>query len=103
MVNRVVSLNMLANKWPLEPSSDVNPACQTYLSALAQNIENDQRRSKRQWFKFRAQEEESLLGDTGRPLKCPDLDQTLPPAPPALLNSRPCIWLTAPSVATPKA
>ena len=55
MVNVVVSLNMLANKWSWEPSSDMGPACQTYLSALAQNIENDQRRSKRQWFKFRAQ------------------------------------------------
>ena len=59
MVNRVVSLKMLANKLPLESSSDLDPARQAYLSALAQNVENDLRRHKRQLSKFRAQEDES--------------------------------------------
>ena len=41
MVNRVVSLKMLANKWSLEASSAMGLDCQNYLSTLAQNIEND--------------------------------------------------------------
>ena len=66
-------------------------------------MEKDQRRYKRQLFKFRAQEDESLLDDTGRPLKCPDLGVTLPPVPPGLVNSRPRIWLAGPNVvSTPK-
>ena len=90
MVNRVVALKMLANKWPLESSSAMDLDCQNYLSALAQNVENDQRRYKGQRFKFRAQEEEPLSDDTGMPLKCPDVDQTLPPVPAGLMNHRPC-------------
>ena len=43
MVNRVVFLETLAENWSLEPFSDMDPACQTYLSALARNVENDQR------------------------------------------------------------
>ena len=35
MVNTVVLLKMLANKWSLEPSSVMDPARQSYLSALA--------------------------------------------------------------------
>ena len=101
MVNRVASFKMLAIKWSLEPSSDMGPARQTYLPALAQNIENGRRRYKRQWSKFRAQVEGHLLDDTGMPLKCPDLYQTLPPVPAGLLNSRPCLCLTAPNVTSP--
>ena len=81
----------------------MDPARHAYFSALTQNVENDQRRYKRQWFKFRAQEDESLLDDAGAPLRGPDLDKTLPPAPPGLLNSRPCLWLKGPNVvSTPK-
>ena len=81
----------------------MDPDRQTYLSALAQNIENGQRRYTRQWFKFRAQEDEALLDDTGIILKSPDLDQTLPPVPAGLMNSRPCLWLSALNAAsTPK-
>ena len=48
MVNRVVSLKMQANKWPLEASLDMDHDCQVYISALSLNIEDDQRRSRRQ-------------------------------------------------------
>ena len=71
MVNRVVSLRTLANKWSLGASSDMDIGCQNCLSTLAQNVENDQRRYKRQWFKFRAQEDEPLLDDTGMPHEMP--------------------------------
>ena len=66
-------------------------------------MEKGRRGYKRQLFKFRAQEDESLLGDTGRPLECPDLGATLPPAPQGLANSRPRLWLAGPNViSTPK-
>ena len=68
MVNRAVSLKMQANNWFLEASPGMGNDCQAYISVLAQNIENDQRRSRRQWFQFRVQEDEPVLGDTGRPL-----------------------------------
>ena len=103
MVNRVASLKMQANLWPLEASPEMGRGCQDYFSALALNIANDQRRSRRQWFKFRAQEDETSLGETGWPLRCPDVDQALPPAPAGLAAHRPCLWLPTPCVvSTPK-
>ena len=100
MVNRAVSLKMLANKWPLEASSDMDHDCQNYLSASSQNIENDPRRYKRQRRKFRAQENTLLLDDASRPLRFPDSDKALPPIPAGLANHRPCFWLSAPDVAS---
>ena len=103
MVNRVASLKMNTDNWPLGVPPVLGPDCQAYLSAVATNIGNDQRRSRRQWFKFRAQEDETLLCDTGRPLRCPDTDQVLPPVPVGLAAHRPCLWLPAPCVvSTPK-
>ena len=61
-------------------------------------MENDLRRYKRQLFKFRAQEDESPIDDAGRPLKCPDLDATLPPVPPGLATSRARLWIAGPNV-----
>ena len=80
---------MQANKWPLEASPEMGRGCQDYISALTLNIENDQRRSRRQWFKFRAQEDETLLDGTGRPLRCPDVDEALRPVPVGLTAHRP--------------
>ena len=57
MVNRVVSPKMQANKRPLEAELDMGRDCQGCIPALTLNIENDQRRSRRQRFKFRAQED----------------------------------------------
>ena len=100
MVNRAVSLKMLPNTWPLEASSDMDLDWRNYLPALAQNVENGQRRYKRQRFKFRAQEDEPLSDDAGTPLRCPDSDRTLPPVPAGLVNQRPCFWRSAPNVAS---
>ena len=77
--------------------------CQDYTAALALNIENDQRRSRRQRFKLRAQKDEILLDDTGRPLRCPGIDKVIPPVPVGLASHRPCLWLPASGeVSTPK-
>ena len=103
LVNRLVSLKMQANKWSVEASPDMDNDCQNYISALARNIENGRRRYMRQWFKFRVQEDELLLDDSGRPLRCPDSDQVLPPIPVGLATHRPCLCLPAPCAAsTPK-
>ena len=51
MVNRAVPLKTQACNWSLEVSPGVDQDCQDYIAASALNIENDQRRSKRQRFK----------------------------------------------------
>ena len=103
MVNRVVSLKTTAKNWSLKVSPEMGPDCQAYISAVATNIEDDQRRSRRQWLKFRAQEDETLLDDLGRPPAFPDDDRAVPPVPVGLAAHRPCLWLTAPCVvSTPK-
>ena len=101
MVNRVATLKVTANNWSLEASPDMGPGWQAYISAVATNIENDQRRSRRRRFKFRIQEDETAPDDAGRPLACPDADRAVPPVPAGLAAHRPCLWLPAPCVVPP--
>ena len=91
---------MQANNGSSEASPEMGPDCQAYISA-ATKLGNVRRRSRRQWSKFRAQEGETLLGDSGRPLACPDGDRAVPPVPAGLAAHRPCLWLPAPCVVPP--
>ena len=102
MVSRVAPLEVSANNWSLEASPDMDPDCQAYIAAVAKNIENDQRRCRRQWFKFRSQEEGALLDDSGIPLRCPEEDEVVPPVPVGLAAHRPCLWVPPPCISTPK-
>ena len=104
MAKHVVALKMQADYWSLDVSPDMDSDCRDYISAAATNIENDQRRPRRQWFEFCAQEDETFLGDPGRPLACPDEDRAAPPVPAGLATHRPCLWFPAPCVvSTPQA
>ena len=102
ILNRVVSLQMSANNWSLEASPDMDPDCKAYIAAASKNIENGQRRSRRQWVKFRAQEEETLLDVSGRPLRRPEEDEVVPPVPAGLAEHRPCLWVALRCISTPK-
>ena len=100
MVSRAVDLKMGANKWSVDAPPEMCSDCRDYISAVVMNTENVQRRSRRQWVKFRAQEDETLLDDSGGPLACPDEDRVAPPVPAGLAAHRPCFWLQAPCVSS---
>ena len=100
MVNRVVTLKMQANNWSLDVPPDMDTDCRGYIHAVLTNMDNGRHRSRRQLFNFRAQEDETLLGDSGRPLVRPDVDRAVLPVPAGLVAHRPCLWLTAPHVAS---
>ena len=98
MASRVASLKMKANNWSLDVLPGTGADCGDYISAALTNIDNDHHRSRRQWFNLRVQEDETLMGYSGRPLVCPDVVRAAPPVPAGPVAHRPCLWLTAPQV-----
>ena len=81
VLGRAASLKMAANKGSLvaPPTLDLEP--QAYIAAVSQNIGNDKRRFGHQRFKFRAQEDEAIVDDSGQPLPCPEEDAVIPRVP----------------------
>ena len=82
------------------PTLDLEP--QAYIAGVSKNIENDKRRFRRQYFKFRAQEDEALVDDSGQPLPCPEEDAAIPRVPVGLGRHKPCLWVPPPRMGAPK-
>ena len=84
VLGRVAPLQLDANKWSLAPSPSLDLESQTYVKSALKNLENDKRRSRRQHFKFMAQEDEELVDDSGHPPPCAEGNAVIPAVPAGL-------------------
>ena len=102
-LERMATLRMEANGWPLCPSAPLDAESQSFSDAVTQNIENDKRRSRRLQASFSVGDTAALADSSGQPLLPPDEDTFVPPLPHGFpWGHRPRLWSELPRVETPK-
>ena len=99
----MTSLRMEKNGWSLRPRWVLELDSQAYFDAVMRNMENDERRSRRQLAAFSSGDTEALVDSSEQSLLSPDADVVVPPLPPGFpWDHRPRLWCALPRVDTPK-
>ena len=100
---RLTTLRMESNGWSLSPTRPLDLASQAYLDAVLCNIENDNRRSRRQLASFTCGDVEDMADSSRQSMLPPLEDAIVPPLPSSFpLDHRPRFWLATQRPDTPK-